>query len=136
MSTYSPINTYKKTGISTANEGRLIVMLYDGAIKAIKNALNEMKEEKPRLDFINNKLNRAQDLITELIVSLDFEKGGEMANNLFNLYQFFNSEIMHANIKKAPENLPQIVNLLIELKDAWSKISHIKKSNSSLSIEG
>lgn len=129
MSTYSPIDAYKKTGISTANEGKLIVMLYDGAIKAIRAAINEMEEDKPRLDFINNKLNKAQDLITELIVSLDFEKGGELANNLFNLYQFFNNEIMHANIKKEPATLPQIINLLIELKDVWSKISHVKKSN-------
>lgn len=117
----NPFEEYKKTQIATANQGKLIVMLYDGAIKFINIAIDNMN---PRTyDIVNNNIIKAQDIITELLLSLNMKEGGEIAQNLFNLYLYFKKTLLEANIKKDAEILRGVVKLLKELRDAWDKIS-------------
>ena len=121
MSNTNPYNQYKQTQITTANQGKLIVMLYDGAIKFLNIALDNMS---PRTyDVVNNNIIKAQDIITELLLSLNMEEGGEISQNLFNLYMYFKRQLLEANIKKDAEIINQILKLLKELRDAWDQIS-------------
>ncbi|HRS66144.1 MAG TPA: flagellar protein FliS, partial [Spirochaetia bacterium] len=62
---------------------------------------------------------KTQDIITELMASLDFEAGGEIAHNLFSLYVYFNHELMEANIQKNASLLRPVKNMLEELYKAW-----------------
>ena len=86
MSNTNPYNQYKQTQITTANQGKLIVMLYDGAIKFLNIALDNMSPKT--YDVVNNNIIKAQDIITELLLSLNMDEGGEISQNLFNLYMY------------------------------------------------
>jgi flagellar protein FliS len=123
---FSPLHAYKETRVRTAGQGKLIVMLYDEAIKQIDTALQQMSSTTKKLDMVHNSIVKAQDVVTELTVSLDFERGGEIAKNLFNLYMFFNRQLMEANVRKDSALVKDVRRLLSELRDAWIKISNIQ----------
>jgi flagellar secretion chaperone FliS len=118
-----PVNAYKEIQIETANQVRLIVMLYDGAIKHINLAIDCFEEGHRRYDEINTHVIAAQDILSELMASLDFEKGGMLAKNLFSLYSFMNRRLLDGNMKKDPVPLAEVKRLLGELRDAWDEIS-------------
>ena len=118
----NPVSAYKETSVRTASGGKIIVMLYDEAIKQLDTAISLLDSETRELDRVNNSILKAQDIITELMVSLDFEKGGEIAPKLFALYRFFNDQLMEANIQKDAEPLRNIRGFLDDLRDAWAQI--------------
>ncbi len=122
MSTINPLNAYKETKIRTASQGQLIVMIYDEAIKQIDIAASGLEEGTKQLDMVHNAIVKAQDLVTELTVSLDFDRGGEIAKGLFNLYMFFREQLLVANVKKSRNILTSIRAMLAELRDAWVQI--------------
>ena len=117
----NPYNQYKTTQITTANQGKLIVMLYDGAIKFLTIALDNMEPKK--YDIVNNNIIKAQDIITELLLSLNMDEGGEISRNLFSLYMYFKKQLLEANIKKDPAIINHVLKLLKEMREAWDQIS-------------
>ncbi len=136
------LNQYKETQVATANQGKLIVMLYDGAIKFINIAIEKM--EPQTYDIANANIIKAQDIITELLLSLNMKEGGEISQNLFNLYMYFKKTLLEANIQKDAEMLKQVLTLLKDLRDAWDKVSAKEakgdrtsmKTKGSFSVEG
>ncbi|MBN2533724.1 MAG: flagellar export chaperone FliS [Spirochaetales bacterium] len=118
----NPLKAYKETQIKTATQGQLIIMLYDGAIKNLNIAIEELKKKSKKLDRVSNGIIKAQDIISELMVSLDFEQGGEIARNLFSIYIYMNRELLNANIKKDYKPLGAVKTMLMELRDAWNQI--------------
>ena len=123
MNKMNPLRSYKETQIKTATPGKLILMMYDGAIRHLNQALQEMDDEHRRYDSISNSLIKAQDIIAELMISLDFERGGEIAKNLFGLYVFMNRRLLDGNIKKDRTPLEEVKTLLIELRGAWAEVA-------------
>jgi flagellar protein FliS len=119
----NPLRSYKETQIKTATPGKLILMMYDGAIKNLNQALQDMDNEHRRYDSISNSLIKAQDIIAELMISLDFERGGEIAKNLFGLYVFMNRRLLDGNIKKDKAPLEEVKTLLMELRGAWAEVA-------------
>jgi flagellar protein FliS len=65
----------------------------------------------------------AQDIIAELMASLDFERGGEIARGLFSIYSYVNRRLLDGNLSKDPAPLEEVKRLLSELRDAWDGIS-------------
>ena len=123
MSYYAhSVNAYKETRVKTAGRGRIIVMLYDEAIRQLDTAVELLEQKTKQLDRVNNAITKAQDIIAELMVSLDFEQGGEIARNLFRLYLYFNDELMEANMKKEVEPVRGVRRFLGELRSAWKQI--------------
>lgn len=120
--TNNPLNAYKETQIKTSSQGKLLIMLYDGAIRQVDTGIHALEAPKPSFDVANSSLVKAQDVITELMVSLDFEQGGEIAQGLFNLYMYFNRQLIDANINKDPAPLKEIRRMLDELRSAWLQI--------------
>lgn len=119
----NPINAYRQTRVTTASQGKLIVMLYDEAIRQIEQAKQLLESDGIAYDRVNGAIGKAQDIITELTVSLDLENGGEIAQNLFRLYRFFNNQLVEANFKKEKEPLENVRSFLIQLRDAWKEIA-------------
>lgn len=121
-------NAYQKTNINTASQGRLVVLLYEGAIKNISSAINlfeaDGKLKAKNIEKFGVYIQKAQAIITELQVSLDMEKGGEIAKNLMSLYVYFNEELMDASIKHDKAKLQSINKMLSDLADAWRTISN------------
>ena len=123
MNPHDPLNAYRETQIKTANQIRLIVMLYDGAIRHLNFALDAFQEGHRRYDVINTHLISAQDILSELMASLDFDKGGVIAKNLFSLYSFMNRRLLDGNLKKDPAPLAEVKKMLGDLREAWEEIS-------------
>jgi flagellar protein FliS len=123
------LSTYKETRIKTASQGQLIIMLYDEAIKNLDKGLNLLeanragKKDPGKIEQIGQTMMKTQEIITELMVSLDFEQGGEIAGNLFSLYTWFNREILEANIKQDKQRITVVRNMLNELRSAWHEIA-------------
>ncbi len=122
MSTINRLNAYKETHIKTASGGKLIILIYDEAVRQLNYAIEILESGDPKLDIVSNAIIKTQDLITELMVSLDFEKGGEIAGNLFSLYMFFNKQLMEANVKKDVDILKKVHTYVADLRDAWQQV--------------
>lgn len=122
MATFNRLGAYKETHIKTASGGKLILMIYDEAIRQLNIAMEALENSSYKLDDVSNSIIKTQDLITELIVSLDFDKGGEIASSLFSLYMFFNQQLMEANINKDVELLEKVRVYLEDLRSAWTEI--------------
>ena len=126
-----PINkgyaAYQNTNIKTASQGKLVVLLYEAAVKNLKNAESLIDEEnkiKPsNMEKFGKFLQKAQAIITELQVSLDMEKGGEIAKNLMSLYIYFNQELISVNINHDKTKLEYIEQQMSELLKAWKEAS-------------
>lgn len=123
MTTYNQLNAYRETNIKTAGQGRLIMMMYDGAINHLRKAADIMPDGHKKFDSLNAEIVKAQDIITELMVSLDFEKGEDIAQSLFSLYMYFNNQLMQANMQKDSEALDTVLTMMIELRSAWGEIA-------------
>jgi flagellar protein FliS len=115
------ISAYKETSVATQNKGRLIVMLYDGAIKFMKQAVREL--ESGNNDAKGRYINKALDIIDELNAVLDTEAGGELAVNLRKLYMFMNRHLNQANIKRDPQMIREVISLMEELNKGWKTIT-------------
>lgn len=126
-----PINkgyaAYQNTNIKTASQGKLVVLLYEAAVKNLKNAESLIDEEnkiKPsNMEKFGKFLQKTQAIITELQVSLDMEKGGEIAKNLMSLYIYFNQELISVNINHDKTKLEYIEQQMSELLKAWKEAS-------------
>ena len=111
---------YKETQIMTASPAKLIILLYEGAIKSIDSAMAAIDEKK--FDVVNNNVLKAQDIITELAVSVNFD-AGDLASKLYNLYMYFNKCLLEANIKKDKESFKHVRDHIENLLDAWKSIA-------------
>lgn len=114
---------YKQKQIESASPGRLIVLLYDATIEFLVKAEKDFEAQGPSwIEDFHNSLIGAQNIITELLVALDVEKGGEVAKNLFRLYEYMNHELVEANMNKTVEPVETVRGLLETLRDAWVEV--------------
>lgn len=120
---------YKQTQVKTAGPGQLVVMLYDEAIRQLEYAVELLESKTKQLDKVNNSILKARDIITELMVSLDFEKGGDFSRTMFSLYLWFNDQLLEANLQKKSEPIKVIVRQMSEIRDAWVQILGKTKVN-------
>lgn len=115
-------DAYKTTQIQTANQGRLIVMLYEGVIRFCHQAIDAIRRR--RYDEANNNLVRAEDILTELLLSLDYDQGGDIAKKLASIYIYLNQQLLEANITKTIPPIETVIRLMSDLKDSWEKIAN------------
>jgi len=131
----NPLAAYRETRVKTASPGQLVVMLYDEAIKKSDTAIALLgPESKPKpedIERINVALGKAQDVITELMASLDFDVGGEIARDLFALYVWFGREMLEANIHKEVGRVSAVRKMLAELRGAWAEAASKSQGGSS-----
>ncbi|HOP68860.1 MAG TPA: flagellar export chaperone FliS [Bacillota bacterium] len=117
--TENPYQRYRANAVETADPGRLILLLYDGALRFINQA--EQALERQDLEQAHYKLLRAQDIIAELMGSLDLEQG-ELAVNLFRLYDYMHYRLIQANIKKSAAPLQEVSAMLKSLRESWQEV--------------
>lgn len=113
----NPYQQYQTTQIQTASTGDLILLLYDGAIRFLNRALLAIEEK--RLDAAHADIVRGQDIVLELMTGLDFERGGELAVNLRELYLFLYQTLLQANLKKDTAKIKTVIRLLDNVRGAW-----------------
>jgi flagellar protein FliS len=115
--------TYQATQISTATKEQLLLITYDIGIRSCRLAEAAFGEDNKiqDLDLVNREILRAQDVIRELMVTLNTEKGGEMARALMRLYDYMYQQLVEANIKKEVKNVITVRTMLEELKSTWEE---------------
>lgn len=111
--------TYLKNEIEGATKGKLVLLLYDGAIKFVSNAIKYAQEKN--IVATHENIMKAENIIYELLSTLNME-AGEIAENLFKLYDFLIWQLVEANKTKDPEKLTPVLGILKTLRDAWKEV--------------
>lgn len=107
---------YQQNQVFTASQEKLVTMLYDGALRFInlaKQGIEEKNLEKANENFI-----KAQRILAELMGNLD-RSVGEVAENLFSLYEYMHRRLVEANVKKDGKIAQEVYELLKDLRDTW-----------------
>ena len=113
------LNSYNQNNINIESPEKLIEMLYEGALKFTsfaKRAIEKNDIEK-KVYWINRTIN----IFTELLFSLDIQKGGEIALYLNGLYEQQVKFLMEANIENDAEKLDIVIKVLKGLLEAWKE---------------
>lgn len=108
-------NRYVEMTVQTANSGQLLIMLFDGAIRFCKQAIEAIEDK--RFNDANVSLQKTQDIITEFIITLD--RTSPIAETLLPLYDYYNRLLIQANIKKSAEPVREVLGYLTEMKETW-----------------
>jgi flagellar secretion chaperone FliS len=117
----NPWKSYRQIATQTAPPGQLVLMLFDGALLALDRALLGFKcaDLAERNATIHNNLQRAVDIVRELNASLDLEAGGQLADTLRNLYNYFERRLLDSNLRKNRKGIDDVTPMLKQLRDAW-----------------
>ncbi|MGP6135976.1 flagellar export chaperone FliS [Enterobacter chuandaensis] len=108
--------------INGATPHELIVLLYDGAINAMKRA--EIYFQSGNIARRGEMISRAINIIDNgLRAGLDHEKGGQIAEELESLYEYISRTLLEANLNKSGENLPHLISLMTEMSETWQLIA-------------
>ncbi|MTI65728.1 MAG: flagellar export chaperone FliS [Firmicutes bacterium] len=111
-------NTYQNNKFETASQNDLYLMLYDGAIKFLKFSIIAMDDKD--IENTNKNLIKVQNILNQLMNTINFD-AGEIATNLYNLYEYMKHELIDANIKKDKEKIKMIKEMIEELRETWAK---------------
>ncbi len=114
-------NEYHKTQVSTADQVKLILMMYDGAIQFIHQA--QMKLQTNDVVGKGQDVARAQRIVSELQSALNLKKGGQIAVSLDAIYVYVNNQLSMANLKNSPEHLDNAIAVMRELREGWQRMS-------------
>lgn len=109
--------SYKAAAITTADRGKLVIMIYDHCIKWTKKAEEELTAV--RVEPMVRAVQRVQNGLTELMCALDMEKGGEIAKNLFRLYEFYSRHLSQAIKDRSVQCLREVAGMMSMLREAW-----------------
>ena len=124
----NPYNKYKQTSVLSASREQILLMLYEGAIKFTKLAIQAIEQNK--IADKGQNIIRAFDIIVELNATLDHKVGGELAQQLEQLYMFMMDQYTKANLKNDIDALRANLKILANLHDGWKQaVEKIKKEN-------
>lgn len=113
-------SNYQKVQANTASPGQRVVMVYKGIGKQLEAAIAAFGSTTPqKFETINNSLLAAEQLILELQLALDKERGGEIATNLEKLYIFWRNHLSEANIQKDVEKVKNVLDMVKNLTEGW-----------------
>lgn len=116
---------YKQASVETATPEKLLLMLFDGGIKFLN--LGKLAIEQKDYSSAHKNFVKVQDILFELRVSLDMDKGGEIATNLYKLYDFYRNEVIKANITKDAELLPPVLEFFRLYRDMWTEAARMAR---------
>jgi flagellar secretion chaperone FliS len=110
-------NQYKRNSILTASRGQILLMLYEAAIQNVKKASAAIERRDVAAKGVA--IGKAHDIINELMNTLDFEVGGQIARDLERLYNFMTETLVKANLENNQDHLARVQKLLETLLDGW-----------------
>lgn len=113
-------DVYKRVDVETASQGKLIVMLFNGAIQRAEEAKRQM-QNGGRTQTIHDNLIRAQEIITELRGALDMTTG-EIAQNIDRIYEYILHLLIRANIDKNIDRIDECIGHMTVMRDTWKEV--------------
>ena len=117
MSAAAQYNAYKRVDVETSSQGKLIVMLFNGAIQRAEEAKRQLA--KGRTEGVHNNLLRAQDIVAELRNALDMKVA--IAKQLDRIYEYFQHLLIKANIRKDSSPLEEVITHLTAMRNTWQE---------------
>ncbi len=124
----NPYAKYKQMETNTTDPLKLVIMLYDGAIQALKRSIDLIDKRDYEGKF--KQLDKAQNIIFELMACLDHNRGGDVAKNLNSLYTFMITRILEANASLDVNAIAEVIVLLENLNDSWKELGKRKTGTS------
>ncbi|MCW3058562.1 MAG: Hpt protein [Capsulimonas sp.] len=120
MSLSNPYNQYQRTAVETATPTRLVVMLYDGAIRFLNQSIPaiQAKEYEKKGIFIV----KAQAIVAHLLNTLDYEAGGSVSKSLESVYTRMHAALTEANTHDDAAKVEEVIHALRELREAWVEV--------------
>lgn len=116
----NPYQAYQKTQVMTSRPDKVLLLLYEGAIRFTKIAAQKAREKN--IPEKGKYISKALAIISELMNTLDHEKGGALASDLEGLYMFMMDKLIDANIKNSAEDCEAVEKLLTTLYSAWKDV--------------
>lgn len=114
------VQSYRRTKVITADPGRLVLMCYEGVIDNLKIA--KQKSAEGNFESKYNAIEKAQNIIDELLCSLDFDRGGTIARNLESLYNYMKRRILQADVNGDIGAVDEVIGMMRELLAAWEEV--------------
>lgn len=125
---------YLATQVSTSSQGDLLLMLYDTAIKHLRQAIEKMQAGDVAGKGVL--ISKAINIVSELQECLNKERGGEISKNLFQLYFYCNTRLLAGNLRMNPEMLEEVITILSGLRQAFAQIMPSADGVASLTQQG
>ncbi len=117
----NPYQQYRATKVGTASPVDLVVMLYQGVVRFTRAGIAAV--EQGDVKAAHTGFVRAQDIIAELVSTLDHERGGEVAQQLLALYDYAFRRLVEANCKKDVVPAREVAQMFRELGIAWQELA-------------
>ena len=115
--------TYQRNAVMTASPEKLVVMLYDGAIKSLEKCRMALEDaSQARSAEVGEDMSRAIGIVGELRASLDHAAGGDIARDLDRLYEYTLDQLSQANLQRTPEGVQNALRVMRTLKEGWDGI--------------
>ena len=129
MSIASTSSAYQETEVLSSSSERLVPLLYKRLLVSLKRGATFIR--KGDIDGKHESLDRAQDILAELLASLDFDAGGEIAEQLSGLYLFWSKEISGASLRLEAEPLDRVGEMVATLYESWEEAARLSRSTDS-----
>lgn len=126
MSYSDPYQAYAEGSLLNSDPVRLVISLYEGAIKSARQARECLKAGDIR--GRSQSITRVVQILAELMASLDHEKGGEVSQNLKRLYSYMQGRLLEAHAKKAEEPIVEVEQLLSTLLEGWQGVAESQQA--------
>lgn len=130
MSINKPYQTYRNNAVNTASSGELTLMLYNGCIKFIKQAMKDM--ENGEIEAKNTHIQKAQKIIQELMVTLDTNVG--ISQQIMPLYDYILQQLKEGNINHDVAFLEEALTYVTAFRDTWKQV--IKQTRQARYVQG
>ncbi|MBR3117982.1 flagellar export chaperone FliS [Oceanobacillus profundus] len=109
---------YQNNAVNTASGGELTLMLYNGCMKFIKQAMKDVNDNN--YEAKNKNIQKAQNIIQELMITLDPKM--EISKQIMPLYEFMQFQLKEANIKNDVKKLEEVLEFVTEFRDTWKQV--------------
>src|SRR5574344_2361954 len=126
----SYVNQYKQNEIETATPEQILILLYDAAIRFLIKAKQAIEDKN--IQETHNNWVACENIMLEFMSTIDMKNGGDLAQRLYKLYDYFYNTLVEANMQKDMRKVNEILNHLKGLRETWQKainISNKEKMN-------
>jgi flagellar protein FliS len=118
---YGTAAKYQEMEVLGASPAQLVVIVYDHLLVTLRRA--RIAVEQGNVELRCAQLSKAREALSELLVTLDLERGGDVAKQLSGLYTFFIAELMDIGHKPSVQRLDRISTMVAELRDAFAQVA-------------
>lgn len=132
MAIANPYQNYRQQQVNTASQDKLILMLFDGAIRFCNQARIALENKK--YDEANTNLIKAQNIVQEFMITLNMDY--EIAHSLYYLYDYFYRRLVEANLRKDQVIVEEVKGFLTELRQTFAEASLKARAENQINIGG